>query len=160
MIMYETILSILTVLMTSLGLGSLLPLKSLGARVIVGSAMTTLLLLMLNIFTKQQFSNLVLMILIISIFGIVKFIFSLKKNSRGLVLFHPIFILPMILIIFLLISENISYQSIDWDEFSSWLYWTKELYLADSLLLNDMKWQSLKYPQGWPVSLSFPQFFF
>ena len=158
--MYETIISILIVLMTSLGLGSLLPLKSLGARVIVGSAMTTLLLLTLNIFTKQQFSNLVLMILIISIFGIVKFIFSIKKNSRVLILLHPIFILPMIFIIFILISENISYQSIDWDEFSSWLYWTKELYLADTLLLNDMKWQSLKYPQGWPISLSFPQFFF
>ncbi|MBT8004735.1 MAG: hypothetical protein HN578_17640 [Rhodospirillales bacterium] len=142
------------------GLGAWFPINSVAGRVMAGSVLVPLLLLGINIATDIPLSYITLLVYGVSLVGLIKFFRSVQVGEMLRVLINPIFVLPLIFLIFLSTINHIGYQSFEWDEFASWLYWSKELYLADGLNAGELAWQQLGYPQAWPIALALPQLLF
>ena len=160
MILLETLLSVGTGLFAAIGLGAWLPLRSVAGRVLVGLLLVPLFLIILSILLPLALSELALLILAVSFVGWFKFAKSIKRTEIPWILFNPVFVLPVLFAIGLLIVGDVGYQSFEWDEFASWLNWAKNLYLTDSLVREDANWRNLGYPQGWPTAVVFPQLSF
>ena len=139
------------------GLGAWFPLNSIAGRVMAGSLLAPLLLLGLNVMTGIPLSNISLMVYGLSLAGLIKLYRGLRGAGMFRVLANPVFVLPLIFLALLFTINPIGYQSFEWDEFASWLYWSKELYLADNLNAGNLSWRQLGYPQAWPMALAFPQ---
>jgi len=157
MIFIETSLSVIMGLAVGVGLGAWFPINSVAGRVMVGSLLAPLLLIGLNAAVGVSLSNIAILIYGISLVGMIKFIRSTPRDEMYRVLANPVFVLPLIFLLLLLTIGPIGYQTFEWDEFASWLYWGKELYLADSFNAADLSWRQLGYPQAWSVALAFPQ---
>ena len=73
---------------------------------------------------------------------------------------HPTLILLIVVLILAVAVGPEHYTPIAWDEFSSWLYWTKQQFLADAAERSDMYISLPGYPQAWPLAMTFPHTFF
>lgn len=160
MIIFETALSTALVLVSSFGLGAWIPINSISGKIMIGAILIPICLITLHITTEQKLTHISIIIVILSIIGVIKFFFYKKELTSFIELLNPVLVLPIIFLMLLISTNDITYQIFEWDEFASWMYWTKEAYLADSLLPMDIGWRGLKYPQGWPIALVYPQLFF
>ena len=140
-----------------LGLGQFVPIKSLAGRVLIGGTLVHLIFLILNIKFGFALTTIFYFICVLGFLGCTIFLRNLVKGREWATLVNPALILPLLIVLIILIRPTPEYQMFEWDEFASWAYWTKELYLTDSLSGPDMLWRQLAYPQGWPVALIFPQ---
>jgi hypothetical protein len=160
MILIEILYSLVMSVAVGAGLGAWFPINSVAGRIMAGSVSAPLLLLGINIATDIPLSYIAPLVYGASLIGLIKFYRSIQDGEMLRVLINPIFVLPLIYMLLLATINPVGYQSFEWDEFASWLYWSKELYLADGLNAGELAWQKLGYPQAWPTALAFPQLLF
>ena len=157
---FETWISLGLALGIGLGLGQLVPIKSVAGRVMVGATMVHLILLVVNVKLGFSLNEIFSVICALGFFGCIIFLRNVIRNGDRGTLLNPVFILPLIFSLIVTFGPPNQYQMFEWDEFASWAYWAKELYLTDTLLDPTMQWRNLGYPQGWPLALVSPQLLF
>ncbi len=157
MVLLESSLSVATGFLTAVGLGTWLPIQSFAGRILAGLLFAPLLLILLNIIVPVPLSNLSLLISAVSVVGWIRLVSISEFRDLIPAVINPALVLPVFFVVGLIFAGDVRYQIFEWDEFASWLNWTKELYLNDSLTESDMIWRNLGYPQAWPMALAIPQ---
>lgn len=142
------------------GLGTWLPAAPAGVRLIVGGAAIPLTLFFGNFVLGARLSVVAYAMAAAAALGLVVRLRPAARTIRwsGLAA-HPVVVLPVLFVAVTLVSGYHGYAIFLGDEFSNWLYWTKEAWLRDTVLHPAMKWRGFAYTQGWPTALALPQLF-
>ena len=113
MLLFETVLSTVICLVAGVGLGAWVPIKSISGRVMVGSALVPIILLVLNIGTGLTLSDIALLISGSSVIGCIWFFRTVRKQENLWSLTNPVLILPVLFIGSLLSFHEVGYQVFD-----------------------------------------------
>tara|TARA_B100000315_G_scaffold260886_1_gene326845 strand:+ start:2875 stop:4794 length:1920 start_codon:yes stop_codon:yes gene_type:complete len=143
-----------------LGLGSLFPMRGVGFTLFIGSVLLPLSLLIGNMYLGLPLFWISLLIVGIAFFGLIKLTVKSRpilRNGWKLALLHPGLLLPMLIFIVGLFSDQATYLLWNFDEFASWGSWAKQIFVADTFWREDM--ETLRsYPKGWPLAIAFAHF--
>jgi len=71
--------------------------------------------------------------------------------------FHPGVVLPVLVLFTGVLTDYSSYLLWNWDEFSSWVSWAKQIYISDTSWRSDLIDMIPTYPKGWPMAIAFVQ---
>lgn len=145
-----------------LGLGAWLPTRFAGLRFAVGGAMIPIGMHVGALVFGLRLSWIGLALILAAVAGIawryrrVRLSISSGRFPIGSLL-HPVVVLPALIAGVVLIRGDIAYFPYGQDEFTSWLYWPRQQFLADVVWRDDMAWNITGYTQGWPLSIVFAQ---
>lgn len=155
-------LSILFVLAVILGLGEWLPARFPGLRFAVGGAAIPLVMQTGAVVFGFPLSWLGWALVVVAFAGFVRRGHRIARAPASAMstlsgLTHPIYVLPLLIAAVGLAFGDTVYVPYGQDEFTSWLYWPRQQYVADQVWRADMLWNITGYVQGWPLSIVFAQ---
>lgn len=152
------LLSLLFVTATAAGLGIWFPLRSPGGRMFLGAAAIPVLLYLLNFGSGIGISTASLVVAVASLPGLVRAVLNARNGGMtARIFFHPTVVLIAVAGALMAVRGIDGYSPYSGDEFASWLHWTKEAFVTDTMLADGMAWQNYAYTQGWPLAMLYPQ---
>jgi len=144
------------------GLGKLFPRLEgyFGFVLFMGSVLIPLILLVGTTFLGIPLFWMGVSIIILSLGNLIKNFFfnTFKLNDNWqYFFFHPGVVLPLLVVMVAMLMDLEPYLIWNWDEFSSWGSWAKQIFIADVSWREDMLGIYPAYPKGWPMTVAFAQ---
>ena len=152
--------SLLFVYLVMLGLGAWLPVPAPGVRLMAGGALVPIAMHSGAVGGGLPLSWLGWTLTGIAAGGLV---FCYRRGRRWDAskllreVRHPVYVLPALIAAVALAHGDIPYVPYGQDEFTSWMYWPRQQFVADAVWRADMAWNIKGYMQGWPLSIVFAQ---
>jgi len=127
----------------------------IGLRLTLAIALADLLLFGLGWLGGFPFSEACWMVVIAAAAGWGLLIRQARPLSPWLAA-HPVIVLPLILLAALALHGPVAYLPAVWDEYSNWLYWTREIFSRDQVWTEAMNIPLPGYTPGLPLLMAMP----
>ncbi|MBI1318975.1 MAG: hypothetical protein GC168_08500 [Candidatus Hydrogenedens sp.] len=153
--------SFVIVFATVLGLSVWVPRLPLGARLFVAAAAVPLLLFLSASVAGLSVTAAAWLLAGLAAAGLITGALGLMRQPPPMAaLAHPALMLPVLCLTIAALHGQTDYLPHSWDEFSNWLYWARQAFVADAAWRPDMYFSTTGYPPGWPLAIAYPQVFF
>jgi len=98
-------------------------------------------------------------IMALAALGLVRLVRRNKNNPKKMTrqLLHPAFVLPIMIFIISALQPALYYTPLNWDEFSSWINWGRQIYAGDTWWRDDIIAHYRFYTPAWPMVQVFAQ---